>query len=176
MAALEGVSEKIMEKLREGGIGSLDGVIAAQVEGLTQIPGVGPKTAEKIVAAAEAGLQARAEREEAERLQREQEEAEAAALQAEEQARLADEAAAIEAARQEEAAAAADTASADSQGEDGGGNGASDQGYEDTQASPGDTEAPEGVDEVGPASDHREESLAPGPRPAGNGSDRRTED
>ncbi|HEV8699773.1 MAG TPA: transcription termination factor NusA [Candidatus Polarisedimenticolia bacterium] len=176
MATLEGVSEKVLQKLREGGIGSLDGIIAAQVEGLTQIPGVGPKTAEKIVAAAEAGLQARAEREEAERLQREQEEAEAAALQAEEQARLADEAAAIEAARQEEAAAAADGAAADSQAEDGGGNGASDQEYEDTQTSPGDTEAPEGVDEVGPASDHREESLAPGPKPAGDGSDRRTED
>jgi len=171
MAALEGVSEKIMEKLREGGIGSLDGILAAQVEGLTQIPGVGPKTAEKIVAAAETGLQIRAEREEAERLQREQEEAEAAAQLAEEQARLADEAAAMEAARQEEEAAAAAEASttADGQGEDGGGNGAADHGYEDAPAGPGDPDVPEGTDEAAPSADHREESLAPE-------SDGRTED
>src|SRR6267143_1937216 len=107
MSSLEGISEKVVQKLREGGIGSLDTIVAAQVEGLTQIPGIGPKTAEKVVVAAGAGLQARAEREEAERIQREQEAEQEAARQADEQARLAEEAAAEEAARQ---AAQADAA------------------------------------------------------------------
>ena len=177
MSALEGVSDKFVQKLREGGIGSLDGIIAAQVEGLTQIPGVGPKTAEKIVAAAEEGLRVRAEREEAERLQREQEEAEAAAQQAEEQARLADEAAAIDAARQEEEAAAAGAdAAGDAAGEDGGGNGAADQGYDDSQPASEESEAPEGVDEAAPSPDRREESLAPETDPPGSGSGGRRED
>ncbi len=179
MSALEGVSDKIVQKLREGGIGSLDGIIAAQVEGLTQIPGVGPKTAEKIIAAAEEGLSVRAQREEAERLQREQEEAEAAAQQAEEQARLADEAAAIDAARQEEdetvAAAGAD-ATGDAGGEDGGGNGAADQGYDDSQPASEESEAPEGVDEAAPSPDRREESLAPDTDPPGSGPGGRRED
>ncbi len=179
MAALEGVSEKIVQNLREGGIGSLDGILTAQVEGLTQIPGVGPKTAEKIVAAAEAGLIARAEREEAERLQREQEEAEAAAQQAEEQARLADEAAAMEAARQEEEAAAATAASnaaAGTSGEDTGGNGAEDEGNEDPQQVSEESEAPNGVDETGSSPDRREESLAPESDAPGSGSGERRED
>lgn len=179
MAALEGVSEKIVQKLRESGIGSLDGILAAQVEGLTQIPGVGPKTAEKIVAAAEAGLTVRAEREEGERLQREQEEAEAAAQQAEEQARLADEAAAMEAARQEEeaaAAAAGSDAAGEAAGEDSGGNGATDQGNEDAQPFSEAPEAPNGVDEAGPSPDRREESLAPDTGAPGSGSGERRED
>src|SRR5882672_3393269 len=80
MASLEGVREKLGLKLQEGGVQSLDAITAAGLDGLTNIPGVGPKTAEKILAAAQAGLQVRAEREE--------------------QARLAEEAAAEEAARQ----------------------------------------------------------------------------
>jgi N utilization substance protein A len=179
MSALEGVSDKIVQKLREGGIGSLDGIIAAQVEGLTQIPGVGPKTAEKIVAAAEEGLRVRAEREEAERLQREQEEVEAAAQQAEEQARLADEAAAIDAARPEEeeaAAAAGADAAGDAAGEDGGGNGAADQGYDHSQPASEESAAPEGVEEAAPSPGRREESLAPETDPPGSGSGERRED
>jgi len=113
MTSLEGVSDKLIQKLREAGVGSLDAIVAAQVQGLTEIPGIGPKTAEKILAAAEAGLTTRAELEEAERLQREQEAELEAARQAEEQARLADEAAAEEAARQaEEAARQAEDATA----------------------------------------------------------------
>src|SRR6185295_16371170 len=89
MAALDGVSEKTVQKLQEGGLPSLDAIVASGVEGLTTVPGIGPKTAEKILAAAQAGLL------EAERL-----DAEEAARQAEEQARQEEEAAAEEAARQ----------------------------------------------------------------------------
>jgi len=85
------IGEKTIQKLREGGVRSLDAVAAAGVEGLTQIPGVGPKTAEKIVAASEAGLQRRAAAEEEARLVAEQEAEEAAR-------RAAEEAAAVEAA------------------------------------------------------------------------------
>src|SRR6267143_2449245 len=107
MANLSGVSEKIVQKLQEGGIQSLDAIVSAGVEGLTSVPGIGPKTAEKVLAAAQTGLQERAEREEAERLEAERLAAEEAARQAEEQARQAEEAAAEEAARQ---AARADAA------------------------------------------------------------------
>src|SRR6266850_1286467 len=107
MSVLEGVSEKIVQKLQEGGIQSLDAIVSAGVEGLTSVPGIGPKTAEKILAAAQTGLQERAEREEVERLEAERLAAEEAARQAEEQARQAEEAAAEEAARQ---AAQADAA------------------------------------------------------------------
>jgi transcription termination/antitermination protein NusA len=104
MASLDGVSEKLLQKLREGGVVSLDAIVAAGVEGLTGVPGVGPKTAEKIIAAAEAGLQERAEHEEAERLEAErlaaeeaeQQAAEEAERQAEEAARQAEEASALE--------------------------------------------------------------------------------
>src|SRR5882672_7096960 len=100
MASLEGVREKLGLKLQEGGVQSLDAITAAGLDGLTNVPGVGPKTAEKILAAAQAGLQVRAEREEEERIEAERVAAEEAARQAEEQARLAEEAAAEEAARQ----------------------------------------------------------------------------
>ena len=100
MASLEGVSEKLVQKLQEGGVQSLDAITAAGLEGLTNVPGVGPKTAEKILAAAQVGLQARAERDEAERIEADRLAAEEAARQADEQARLAEEAAADEAARQ----------------------------------------------------------------------------
>ncbi|OLE66856.1 MAG: transcription termination factor NusA [Acidobacteria bacterium 13_1_20CM_2_68_7] len=50
MTVLEGISEKMVQKLREAGVGSLDAIVAAQLEGLTGIPGIGPKTAEKIIA------------------------------------------------------------------------------------------------------------------------------
>jgi len=114
MASLEGVSEKLVQKLQEGGVQSLDAITDFGIDGLTNVPGVGPKTAEKILAAAQAGLQARAELEEAERIEAERLAAEEAARQAEEQARLAEEAAAEEAARQvAESAAEAPAASAE---------------------------------------------------------------
>src|SRR5712691_3011896 len=80
MEGLEGVGEKTIQRLMESGLHSLDAIFEAQIEGLTQVQGIGPKTAEKILAAAEVGLQRRAEREEAERLQAEQEAEEAARL------------------------------------------------------------------------------------------------
>jgi N utilization substance protein A len=72
----EEIGEKTLQKVRDGGIRGLDGIVAAGVEGLTQIPGVGPKTAEKIVAAAETGLLARAVAEEEARQQAADQEAE----------------------------------------------------------------------------------------------------
>jgi N utilization substance protein A len=121
MANLEGMSEKIVHKLQESGIQSLDAILAAGIEGLTAVPGIGPKTAEKILAAGQAGLRARAELEEAERLETERQAAEEAARQAEEQARLAEEAAAEEATRQAAEAAAQEQATTveDDEGGDG---------------------------------------------------------
>ena len=60
MAGLAGIGEKTVQRLQEGGVQSLDAIVETGLEGLTGIPGVGPKTAEKILAAAEAGLQERA--------------------------------------------------------------------------------------------------------------------
>src|SRR5881409_1806373 len=48
MVNLEGTSEKTVHKLQESGIQSLDAILAAGVEGLTTVQGIGPKTAEKI--------------------------------------------------------------------------------------------------------------------------------
>ena len=112
MENLEGVGEKTIQRLIEGGIRSLDAIADAGVDGLTQVQGIGPKTAEKILAAAERGLEVRAEREAAERQRAEEEAAEEAARQAEEDARQAEEDArqAEEAAR--EAAAAEGAAEA----------------------------------------------------------------
>ena len=86
--ALDGVTPKTLERLAESGYRSVEHLLEAGVEGLSQIAGVGPKTAEKVVAAAQAMFDTRPEREEAERLRLEQEEAEEAARRAQETALL----------------------------------------------------------------------------------------
>jgi N utilization substance protein A len=82
--ALEGVTPKMREKLVEAGFRSVDQILESGVDGLGQIPGVGPKTAEKIVAAAQTMFDTRPEREAAERLRLEQEAAEEAGRRAQE--------------------------------------------------------------------------------------------
>ena len=94
MESLKAAGEKTLQRIAEAGFRSLDAIVAAQVEGLTQVQGIGPKTAEKVLAAAQALLVVRAEREEAERRQREQEAAEAARRAEEEAAAQAADAAA----------------------------------------------------------------------------------
>jgi N utilization substance protein A len=86
MESLEGVTPKTLEKLQEAGYHSVEIMLEGGVDGLTQIEGIGPKSAEKILAAAQATLNERLEREEQERLRREQEEAAAEARRAEEAA------------------------------------------------------------------------------------------
>src|SRR6195256_1264347 len=50
--AIPGVGEKIVRKLVDGGFGSVDALAAATIEQLSEIPGIGEKTAGKILAAA----------------------------------------------------------------------------------------------------------------------------
>jgi N utilization substance protein A len=84
LEALEGITPRMRERLGEAGYHSVDQILEAGVEGLSQIPGVGPKTAEKIVAAAQAMFDTRPEREEADRLREEQEQAAEAERRAQE--------------------------------------------------------------------------------------------
>ncbi|MCX5709120.1 MAG: transcription termination/antitermination protein NusA, partial [Candidatus Omnitrophica bacterium] len=52
LEALEGVGEKTLESLKDGGFKSLEDILKAKIEDLTQIKGIGEKKAEKIIAAA----------------------------------------------------------------------------------------------------------------------------
>jgi transcription termination factor NusA len=49
---LAGVGEKAVRRLVEAGFGSIEAIAGASVEQLSEIPGVGEKTASKILAAA----------------------------------------------------------------------------------------------------------------------------
>jgi len=109
------IGEKTVQKAIEGGYRSLDAILAAGLDGLTQVPGIGPKSAERILATAQDLMDQRLRREEEERLAQESaalakaeaEAAEAAAAEAAEAAAAEAEAAAAEA---EEVAAAAEAA------------------------------------------------------------------
>jgi N utilization substance protein A len=52
IADLKGIGEKTLTKLREYGFSSIEQVAATEPEAVTQVPGVGLKTAEKVVATA----------------------------------------------------------------------------------------------------------------------------
>jgi len=146
LEGLDGVSEKMLEKITGAGLRSVDLILESGVEGLAQIPGLGPKSAEKIVAAAQVMFDGRPEREEAERLAREREEAEEAAR------------------------SAAETTLPEPPADDAGsaelpGNG--DEAY--AEAAPGaDDAVPAGGGEIDAAGDERTADLTPEPQPAGN--------
>jgi transcription termination/antitermination protein NusA len=103
MEGLKSFGEKSVLRLIEAGYRNLDSIAEAGVEGLTQVPGIGPKTAEKILAGAQEMLTARAEREEAARQEEERQAAEEAARQAEAAAQAAAEAAEAQAAAESDA-------------------------------------------------------------------------
>lgn len=56
LSSLNGVGEKVEEALKEAGIHNIKDVLKATPEELCQIPGIGPQTAEKIVAAAQRAI------------------------------------------------------------------------------------------------------------------------
>jgi len=88
LEALDGVTSKMLEKLNEAGYRNIEQILEAGADGLGQVPGIGPKSAEKILAAAQVMYEGRAQREEEERLVQEQQAAEEAARRAEDTALL----------------------------------------------------------------------------------------
>ncbi|MFA6599798.1 MAG: transcription termination factor NusA [Candidatus Omnitrophota bacterium] len=56
LSSLDGVGEKVEAQLREAGITALKDLLKSTPEDLTKIPGIGEKTAEKIIAAAHKAL------------------------------------------------------------------------------------------------------------------------
>jgi N utilization substance protein A len=162
MGDLQRIGEKTVQRLIEAGVRSLDAIADLGVDGLTQIQGVGPKTAEKILAAAREGLQTRARDEEAARLLAEQEAAErAAAEQAAAEQAAAEQAAAEQAAAEEAARIAA------------GAGGEAEEAYESAaeQTGEGDQEAvPPGGDggEDGDTGSREGTAALPGPAVVGN--------
>jgi N utilization substance protein A len=148
--SLDGVTPKMLEKLNEAGYRNIDQILAAGVDGLNQVQGIGPKTAEKIQAAAQLMLEGRAQREEEERLQREQE-------VADEEARRAQEAALLEGSTESDPAAGngdeEGTAGQDATGVD-------EQvpsGEAETAAADGETWSPAGAGTAAPGSGERSE-------------------
>jgi N utilization substance protein A len=89
LESLEGVTPKMLERLTEAGYRSVELMIEAGVDGLTGIEGIGPKSAERILAAAQGTLERRLQQEEEQRLLREQEKAEEEARRSQEAAFLA---------------------------------------------------------------------------------------
>src|SRR3989338_2181198 len=56
LGSLDGVGEKVEEALKEAGIHNIKDILKATPEELCQIPGIGPQTAEKIVASAQKAI------------------------------------------------------------------------------------------------------------------------
>ncbi len=61
VAAMPGIGARSAEKLKEAGFGTVDAILAASAAELTEIEGVGPKTAEAVVAWAQEQAAQRAE-------------------------------------------------------------------------------------------------------------------
>jgi N utilization substance protein A len=98
MESLQAAGEKSVQRLVEAGLRSLDAIVEAGVDGLSEVPGIGPKTAEKIIAAAEELLEARRAQEAAEQARQEEQARQDEEARREKQVRLEEQA------RQEEQA------------------------------------------------------------------------
>ncbi len=150
--ALEGVGKKIVEKIVEAGYRNVESILEFGVEGLTQVPGVGPKGAEKIVVAAQQMLDTRPDREAEEARLREEEEAR---LAEEEAARLAAEEAALAAQQEAEAAARAEAGETGEAGEAAAGE-AGEEGYAAADYSVEEARADDETADVEPAGEVQE--------------------
>lgn len=123
LSELAGVGKVMQERLIDYGLGTANDIAESSLERLTNVPGVGEATAEKIFEAAKeiVGEKVSAYREEV-RIRKEAEEAERAAAEAEAAKKAAEEAAAAaeaEAAKAAEEAAAAEAAAAAAPAPDG---------------------------------------------------------
>lgn len=57
VSEVDGLSDKVKERLERAGIDTVDAILKADMDGLTQIEGIGEKTAQKIIEAANAKLE-----------------------------------------------------------------------------------------------------------------------